>query len=371
MIGRCLCPATGAALVAVVAFVAPAPEDNLRRTDRAGNVVAVVAPVPNVPAPRGPAPSWQSHQSRDKLKRLAIAIHSYNDTHNRFPKDITDKDGKPLLSWRVAILPHLDLDFLYAQFKLDEPWDGPNNRKLAAFMPDVFRAPVQDRKTADTYYQAIAGPGTVFDPNAKGTLQDITDGTSQTLLLVEAGPPVPWTKPADIPFNPNGKPPLLEGPYTDAVHVAVADGSTFRMKSKPDPDDLTAFITRAGSEVFEMKNLRAAPAKPTTEEEKKQLADNREWAKGLLREAAGNAGDRFRVEESLRKLGALPQLDPAALATCEELDEIMKDVQERSWADRGEYHRLIEVLGKKDPKTAEQIRKDRRDRLAKEEAERD
>lgn len=359
------------ALVAVVAVAAPTPEDDPRGTDRAGSAAAVVAPVQDGPAPvRGPATHWQSRQSLDKLNRLVLAIHSYESAHNHFPKDITDKDGKPLLSWRVAILPYLDLDFLYAQFKLDEPWDGPNNRKLAAFMPDVFRAPVQDRKAADTYYQAIAGPGAAFDATAKITFENIADGTSQTLLLVEAGPPVPWTKPADIPFVPNGKPPVLEGPYTDSVHVAAADGSTFRMKPKPDPDPLTAFITRAGGEVFKVENLRADPAKPRNEAEKKQLDEKRESAKGLLREAAGSADDRFRVEEALRKLGALPQPDPAAIATCEELDEIMKDVQERKSADLWEYYRLIEVLEKKDPKTAEQIRKDRVDRIAKEETER-
>ena len=100
-----------------------------------------VAPIPPArSAPREPAAYWQSQQSRDKLKRLGGAIYQYLDTHNHFPADIKGKDGKPLLSWRVAILPYLDLDFLYAQFKFDEPWDGPNNKKLAAFMPDVFRA---------------------------------------------------------------------------------------------------------------------------------------------------------------------------------------------------------------------------------------
>ena len=356
------------ALVSVVALASPSLENNRRGTDRSGNV-AQVAPIPPAGStPRGPAAYWQSQQSRDKLKRLGGAIYQYLDTHNHFPADIKGKDGKPLLSWRVAILPYLDLDFLYAQFKFDEPWDGPNNKKLAAFMPDVFRAPVQDRKTADTYFQAVAGPGAAFDPTATVTIQHIGDGTSQTLMLVEAGPPVPWTKPTDIPFDPNGKPPMLEGPYTDAVHVAVADCSTIRMKPKPDADDLMSFITRAGGEVFEMKNLRATPAKPTTEAEKKQLDERRKWAKSLLREAAENASDRFRVEEALRKLGALPQPDPSAIATCEELDEIMEGVQERKWADRSEYYRLIEVLEKKSPKAAEQIRKDRQDRIAREES---
>ena len=152
-------------------------------------------------------------------------------------KDITDKDGKPILSCALALLPYLDQRYLHIQFKLDEPWDGPNNRKLLAFMPDIFRTSVQDVKATDTYYQAVSGPGAVFDPKAKVGIQDIQDGTSNTLLLVEAGPPVPWTKPADIAFDPDGKPPVLEGPYTDATHAANADGSAYRMKPNADAEN--------------------------------------------------------------------------------------------------------------------------------------
>ena len=272
--------------------------------------IVTTAPVPDQRLGRGPAESWQSDQSRENLMRFTIAVHGYESTCGHLPTDITDPAGKPLLSWRVAVLPYLDLEFLYDQFKLDEPWDSPHNRKLAAHMPDVFRAPVQGRTEVNTYYQAVAGPGAVFDPTAKVMTHFIEDGTSNTLLLVEAGPPVPWTKPADIPFDPDGNPPVLKGPYTDAVHVAVADGSTFRMTPEPDADGLTAFITRAGSEVYDPEKLQAAPAKPRTAAERKQLADSREYAKKLIREAAGNATDRFRVEEALRKRGDVPPTRP-------------------------------------------------------------
>src|SRR5207248_2454209 len=230
-----------------------------------GVVLASAPHAAPVPAPRPyqprPARSFETRQSLDRLHRLALAVLAYESEHEHFPQDARDKDGKPLLSWRVAILPCLDLDFLHAQFKLDEPWDSPHNRKLAAFMPDVFRAPIQDRKANETYYQAVSGPGAMFDPAAKVTFPGVTDGTSGTLMLVEAGPPVPWTKPADIPFDPDRDPPELAGPFTDAVHVAVADASTFRMNPKLAPDRLRAFITRAGGEVLELKNLRAAPAR--------------------------------------------------------------------------------------------------------------
>ena len=220
------------------------------------------------PAPvRGPATHWQSQKSRDNLHRVVAAIHGYMDEHNEFPKDVTDATGRPILSWRVAILPYLDLEFLHAQFKLDEPWDGPNNRKLLAFMPGVFRAPVQPPKATDTFVRAVVGPRAVFDPKAKVNIVDITDGSSNTLLLAEAGPAVPWTRPADIPFDPAGKPPAIAGPYTDAVHIATADSATYRMTTKPDYDQLRLFILRDDGEVFDRDRMRAAPAKPVSDED--------------------------------------------------------------------------------------------------------
>jgi hypothetical protein len=328
------------------------------------------APVPE-PRPYQPRPArhFETRQSLDKLHRLAIALHAYHDEHGHIPQDIRDRDGKPLLSWRVAILPYLDLDFLHAQFKLEEPWDGPNNKKLAAFMPDVFRAPIQHRKTNETYYQAVSGPGALFDPAAKATLVDVADGTWTTLALVEAGPPVPWTKPADIRFDPDRDPPVLAGPFTDAVHVAAVDGRTLRMEPKPDPARLRAFITRAGGEVLELKDLLAAPAKPTTEEEKKELARTRDWAQYVVRDATGEADDRFRAEEALRKLGPIPYPDPKALGSEEELREAFKEIEERRWADVQEYYRLIQILEEKDPKAVEAIQKARADRIKKQEAE--
>ena len=67
-------------------------------------------------------------QSKNNLKQIALAMHNYEATYGHFPHDITDKNGKPILSWRVAILPFIEQDNLYKQFKLDEPWDSPNNR---------------------------------------------------------------------------------------------------------------------------------------------------------------------------------------------------------------------------------------------------
>ena len=66
-------------------------------------------------------------------------MHNYQAVNQTFPPAASvDKQGKPLLSWRVAILPYLEQQELYNKFKLDEPWDSPrNNKELIQYMPNA------------------------------------------------------------------------------------------------------------------------------------------------------------------------------------------------------------------------------------------
>ncbi len=308
---------------------------------------------------RKPAEFWQARASLDNLRKIGIAIHGALDDKDRFPRDITDKDGKPLLSWRVAILPFLDQRFLHAQFKLDEPWNGPNNRKLLAFMPDVFRTSVQDVKATETYYKSAHGVGAVFDPKTKVAIQDISDGTSVTLLVAEAGPPVPWTAPLDIAFDPDGQPPRLAGPYTDATHVALADGAPYRLNPNPDPKLLRRLILRSDAEAVQLDTLMAAPAKPVTDAEHKQVRDQRAYLVKRVQDAKLAAEHRFRVEQEIRRQGGtIPFPDPSKLETLEELEDLAKRINDQTWVDQREMDRLLDVLRKTDPRTAARLDKE-------------
>ena len=104
--------------------------------------------------------------SQNNLKQLAIAVHNYASTYqNRLPSAaIYSKDGKPLLSWRVTLLPYVEEDALYKEFKLDEPWDSEHNKKLLARMPKVYAPPVPGKTKVPygTFYQAFTGPNTLF-----------------------------------------------------------------------------------------------------------------------------------------------------------------------------------------------------------------
>ncbi len=78
----------------------------------------------------------------NNLKQIGFALHNYHETWKQFPPAaITDKNGKPLLSWRVAILPFTDHSQLHEKFHLDEPWDSPHNFALLKEMPSYYACP--------------------------------------------------------------------------------------------------------------------------------------------------------------------------------------------------------------------------------------
>jgi RNA polymerase sigma factor (sigma-70 family) len=326
-------------------------------------------------------------QSRLNLKKLASAMHQYVETHHRFPAPaIYGKDGKALLSWRVALLPYLDQDNLYKQFRLNESWDSPHNRKLLVHFPKVYAPPgIRTRQSFSTFYQvfvsagakpaanrggggrlpggkgagsdgppgeiapgsrgsgaggppALGGgrsPGTGeaapsggppggdsggLPPGAKGegsgfrgagrlpsgfgsippgtggaagsgrppgeggdagagagVIADlgitaafvkgrqqpfpasITDGTSNTILIVEAGNPVPWTKPEDLHYAADEPLPELGGLFRDVFHAVFADGEVHTLTKEYDETQLRAAITSNGGEILDLSKIEAQP----------------------------------------------------------------------------------------------------------------
>ncbi len=140
-------------------------------------------------------------ESTNNLKLIALAMHRYHDVYKSFPAQASyDKKQKPLLSWRVHLLPYLEQEALYKQFKLDEPWDSAANKPLIAKMPALFRSPnIVDADPGKTTYLVPVGPALIFDGPKKTKITEITDGTSNTILVVEADDSraVWWTQPGD------------------------------------------------------------------------------------------------------------------------------------------------------------------------------
>jgi len=194
-------------------------------------------------------------QSQNNLKQIALACHNYEAAYGHLPHDITNKDGKPILSWRVAILPFIEQDALYKKFKLDEPWDSENNKPWSEVAIKIFLSPQADPPTpfGMTQYKAFAGPGTAFEPGKVVKFADISDGTSNTIMLIEAGEPIPWAKPGDISFDPKKPLPKLALPgVADFVNAAFCDGSVRVLNAKTlSEKTLRKLIIRNDGEVIE------------------------------------------------------------------------------------------------------------------------
>ncbi len=195
-------------------------------------------------------------RSLNNLKLIGIAIHSYESANGKLPANVVGKDGKPLLSWRVRILPYIEQAALYERFKLDEPWDSPANRAASQtwvptfVSPNVPPAPLAGGYAA-THYKGVAGPGTVFDPKGNIRITDIADGTSNTVMVIETTAAVPWAKPDDFEFDPAKPLPPSFAPGRPPINVLMGDGSVRAVDpAKVSEKTLKAAFTRAGGEVL-------------------------------------------------------------------------------------------------------------------------
>jgi hypothetical protein len=196
-------------------------------------------------------------QIRKNLQTIVTGLHTYADVNNGLlpPPASVDKKGARLLSWRVLILPYIGEEKLHEQFHLDEPWDSKHNKELLAKMPAVFSTPrAKNTNNGMTHYLAIVGPGAAFEEGKQMKIPDFLDGTSNTIGLIEAEKPVPWTKPEDFAYDAE-KP--LSIPTRD-FHAARMDSSSFLISKDADETELRNLITRAGGEVVDHDKIDAS-----------------------------------------------------------------------------------------------------------------
>jgi hypothetical protein len=188
-----------------------------------------------------------------KLKTLVLAMQWYeygNGSCTLPPPAVYGPGGTPLLSWRVLLLPALGHEDLFRRFNLNEPWDSQHNLQLLPEMPPEY-APPERKSAADytTYCQVFVGPGAAFERSRRLRLPgDFPDGMSQTILVVEGGQAVPWTKPADLSYQPDGPLPKLGGRSPNGFYAAFADGGVFFIERKTTEKTLRALVTRNGRE---------------------------------------------------------------------------------------------------------------------------
>jgi prepilin-type processing-associated H-X9-DG protein len=203
-----------------------------------------------LPAVQAAREAARRAQCVNNLKQIGLAFHNYHQSYNVLPPAAsTDANGRPLLSWRVAMLPYIEEQALYDQFKLDEPWDGPNNIKLLDKMPLAYRCASSDQPGSTvTPYQVIVGQGSVFEGPKGLPFAAITDGTSNTFLVVEAKAPVEWTKPDDVDIAAVTT--ALGSKHPGGTNALLADGSVKFIKTTTPANVINALATREGGEVI-------------------------------------------------------------------------------------------------------------------------
>ena len=221
-------------------------------TSPAGGAIGYPADVmANFKSAKKPLPHGIEQQVAEKLQRIAPLLLNEMEVHGQFPPAaICDKSGKPLLSWRVKLLPVLNEEALYNQFHLDEPWDSQHNLPLVKKMPDIYLNPKLGRLEGKPVFLLPTGKETMFFDDKGARPSEITDGRGKTIMVVvaDAEHAVPWTKPDDLLIDSASPARGLERWPDHFFMLALANAQIALLPDDIEPTTLWGFFTRAGGE---------------------------------------------------------------------------------------------------------------------------
>jgi hypothetical protein len=258
-------PAPGAQLVKAVDMLAPRVEGT-RLSITFGddeNELALLHEIAGKPLQQAREAAHR-RQRMDKFKQISLAMHNYAAAHNTLPPAASySADGKPLLSWRVHVLPYLGEHELYKEFKLDEPWDSEHNKKLIARMPAAYADPDPAVRGAlgeagRTTFVGPAGEGLALHGREGRTIRAFSDGTSNTIALVEVTPDraVVWTQPADWDVDKNDPLAGVRRNDRDVFSTGWADAHVTMLRNEVNPQSFYKALTIAGGETIDQDELR-------------------------------------------------------------------------------------------------------------------
>lgn len=218
----------------------------------AGVLVALLLPA--VQAAREAA---RRNSSMNNLKQILLALLNYESAKGHLPAHaICSVDGKPLLSWRVAVLPYMERIDLYNQFHLDEPWDSEHNKTLISQMPEVYLDPSSGLLTIDgkTHYLGVAGEQMLFDGTSAGRkIMNVTDGTSNTIAVVQVNDAnaVIWTQPDDLKLDPQNPLANIGMMHATVFLAGFCDGHVSAISQSIDWEMFKALLTVDGEEAIQ------------------------------------------------------------------------------------------------------------------------
>ena len=203
----------------------------------------------------------------NNLKQLSLALLNYESARGEYPAASQSGPNKQHLhSWRYWITPYLESTTFYDQYDPNRAWDDPNNSKLIAkTVPmHVYTCPSHDSQNLSTHYFAVVGDNTAWPQDRGRTFREITDGMSNTILLIEAPhKSVPWAKPEDLSFEEAVE--LLTNPPQDqyfghevdegfffepsqGINVAFCDGRVELLPLPVQKEYAVAMLTANGGE---------------------------------------------------------------------------------------------------------------------------
>lgn len=202
----------------------------------------------------------------NQLRQITLALHNYASAFGGLPPQaLVDGNGKRLLSWRVLLLPFLDQQELFDQFHLDEPWDSEHNLPLSQKLPACYASPDHDLQQAlkpgETVFVAPLYARSIMGRLGKpARFEDVTDGTSNTILFVEAhsDQAVIWSRPADLPIADQADLDALLRTYDGSFLIAFLDGSIRFVPSDTPLSRFLALLSIDGGEVVD--ELNPSPA---------------------------------------------------------------------------------------------------------------
>jgi hypothetical protein len=195
-------------------------------------------------------------------------MHNYHDTYKAFPYPGSEDPKLGLgLSWRVRLLPFVKEGALYSKFDHNSPWDSPQNKALIAQMPDLFKAPGVTLEEERTVYLGVLGGSrrasrTLGEPDRitffeatehPTTLPGIKDGTSNTVMILEADPSEAaiWTRPDDWEYDPQSPRRGLGSLRGSGFAALFVNGTTVLVPNTVSDEDLRRLFLTDDGQLFD------------------------------------------------------------------------------------------------------------------------